>query len=130
MLHVSAYSQLVWNVNAAVGVTSQEVSAEISSTGARIVVEREMFFHYNGHGLAATGGSDTIGRVGPATATVYSFAEGYTNTGYNEWLTLQNPTGKPETINVTLANGLGQSFSQSFQVGAHSRFTIDITGLM
>ena len=106
-----------------------DVSAEVSSTG-NFIAEREMFFHYNTGKLAALGGSDVIGQAGPASATGYSFAEGYTNTGYNEWLTLQNPTTHSETISVTLVNGDGRTTSQSYTVGAHSRYTVDITGLV
>ena len=90
-----------------------------------------MFFHYNNnHGLTATGGTDITGQKGPATTKVYSFAEGYTNIGYNEWLTLQNPTASSETINVGLANELGRVYTTAFVVGAQSRFTVDITGLV
>ena len=106
-----------------------DVSAEVSSTG-NFIAEREMFFHYSVGKLSAMGGSDVIGQAGPASATAYSFAEGYTNTGYNEWLTLQNPTINSETISVTLVNGDGRKTSQSYTVGAHSRFTVDITGLV
>ena len=110
-----------------------DVSIEITSS-SNIIAQREMFFHYDHTGsaeaLAATGGSDVIGQPGPATAIAYSFAEGYTNAGYNEWLTLQNPTASIETINVTLVNGDGRSYSQAFTVAAHSRFTIDITGMV
>jgi hypothetical protein len=64
----------IWNVNTnAVYPTSQSVSAEITSTGANIVVEREMFFKFNhvgnGRTLKVTGGTDVVGQVGPATAT-------------------------------------------------------------
>jgi hypothetical protein len=112
---------------------TSDVSLEVTS-GSNIIAQREMFFHYNHTGsveaLAATGGSDVIGQPGPANATVYSFAEGYTNTNYNEWLTLQNPTANQEMLNVTLVNGDGRTYSQSFTVAAHSRYTVDITGLV
>src|SRR5205085_7474397 len=95
--------------------------------------QREMFFHYthigNGRSLSVTGGSDVIGE-GTSAITAYSFAEGYTNTGYDEWLTLQNPTASNETISVTLVNEDGRSFSQEFSVVAHSRSTVDITGMV
>src|SRR6202043_2288953 len=78
--------------------TTPNVSLEVSTpAGAGFVAEREMFFHYNNnHGSTATGGTDITGQAGPAAATTYSFAEGYTNAGYNEWLTLQNPTTSAE----------------------------------
>ena len=50
--------------------------------------------------------------------------------GYNEWLTIQNPTGNAETIYVTLVNGMARSSTQSFSVQANSRFTLDVTALV
>ena len=133
MSQFNPQSQLFWNVNTnALHPTSQAVSAEITSSGANIIVEREMFFKYkhvgNGRTLTVTGGTDVVGQVGPATATSYSFAEGYTNVGYDEWLTIQNPTANSETIIITLANAKGNTYTFSVLVVSHSRFTIDIVG--
>jgi endoglucanase len=124
-------SQLTWNVNTkGLNPTSQSVSAEVTSTGARIIVEREMFFKYshvaNGRKLTAMGGTDVIGQLGPASASAYSFAEGYTNVGYDEWLTMQNPSGNTETIRITLVNARGTAYTLSVNVPAHSRATVDI----
>lgn len=134
---VGTLSQAIWNVNqyAPAGST---VSAEVSSTGANIVVEREMFFQYrhtvnlsNGFQVSSIGGTDVIGQVGPAKVTSYSFAEGYNNNGYDEWLTLQNPTAIDESVNLTLVNGYGRIFiPASVLVHAHSRYTLDITYLI
>jgi hypothetical protein len=126
-------SQLIWNVNInAVYPTSQSVSAEITATGANIVVEREMFFKYNhvgnGRTLKVTGGTEVVGQIGPATAISYSFAEGYTNLGYDEWLIMQNPSANPETIIITLANARGRVYTFSVTVVSHSRYTLDIVG--
>ena len=69
---VNPLSQVIWNVNAnSTGAgTSQSVSAEITSSGAQIAVEREMYFGYDhvgdGRTTTATGGSDVLGQVGPA----------------------------------------------------------------
>lgn len=127
-LSVPSLSQVVWNVNAvAPGVS---VSAEITSSNAKIVAEREMFFRYNHKGngrvLNATGGTDDTGQIGPASISAYSFAEGYTNNSYDEWLTLQNPTNSSETIVVTLVNGTGHTSTFNVQVGPHSRSTTDL----
>ena len=91
-----------------------------------------MFFRYNhvgnGRTLTATGGTDVIGQVGPAAVSDYSFAEGYTNVGYDEWLTIQNPTANTEMITATLVNAVGTVYTFSVQVVAHSRYTVDIVG--
>ncbi len=116
---------------------SQSVSAEITtSTGTTIVAEREMFFHFNHFDRAlnqtttAMGGTDVIGQSGTATATSYSFAEGYTFKGYDEWLTVQNPTANLETVWVTLINGKGTVYSFSISVLAHSRYTVSINEIV
>jgi hypothetical protein len=132
---VNPLSQLVWNVNTAgTGATSQSVSAEISAKGAKIVAERELYFGYNhmgdGRTTRATGGTDVLGQVGPAAVSAYSFAEGYTNLGYDEWLTIQNPTPTSETITVTVANAMGTLYTFSVQVLGHSRYTVDMVAVV
>jgi hypothetical protein len=57
--------------------------------------------------MLTTGGSDVLGQVGPAAVSDYSFAEGYTNLGYDEWVTIQNPTNATETVTVTVSNAVG-----------------------
>jgi hypothetical protein len=57
-----------------------------------------------------------------------SFAEGYTNVGYDEWLTMQNPSANPETTTITLANAKGTVYTFSVTVVSHSRYTVDIVG--
>ncbi|GAC1565442.1 MAG: hypothetical protein NVS3B14_03140 [Ktedonobacteraceae bacterium] len=129
---VPGWSQVSWNVFA--NAPNQTVSAEITASGAKVVVEREMFFRYNhtanGRSLSATGGTDVLGQVGPAAATLYSFAKGYTAPGFDEWLTLQNPTTSAETIWVTLINALGHTSTFSVSVPAQSRATEDIVGMV
>ena len=131
---VAANSQVVWSVNAVVPAPGASVSAEITSTGANIVVEREMFFKYNhtgnGRNLQNMGGTDVLGMVGPASANNYGFAEGYVNLGFDEWLTIQNPTASSETINISLVNNAGGYYTTSVTVGAHTRYTADITGMV
>jgi hypothetical protein len=111
---------------------TQDVSADITGTG-NFIAQREMYFHYshvaNGRSLFAMGGTDVIGES-VTGKTAYSFAEGYTNVGYDEWLTLQNPTANTETITVKLLNEDGRTFNGQFTVVAHSRFTIDVTALV
>jgi|GEM_PF-707619 len=128
---VKPQSQLFWNVNTnGLYPTSQSVSAEITSSGANIIVEREMFFKYNhvgnGRSLTVSGGTDVAGQLGPTGVTSYSFAEGYTNQGYDEWLTIQNPTANSETITITLVNAKSNVYTFPVTVVSHSRSTVDI----
>jgi hypothetical protein len=133
---VNPLSQVVWNVNAnSTGAgASQSVSAEITSSGATLAVEREMYFGYNhvgnGRTMLATGGTDVLGQVGPATKSDYSFAEGYTNLGYDEWLTIQNPTASTETVTVTVSNAVGTVYTYAVQVVGHSRYTVDMVAIV
>ena len=132
---VNPLSQVLWNVNTnGTGATSQSVSAEITSSGAKIVVEREMYFGYNhvgdGRTTLSTGGTDVLGQVGPAGVSDYSFAEGYTNLGYDEWLTIQNPTPNTETITVTAVNAVGTVYTFMQQVLGHSRYTVDMAAIV
>ncbi len=113
-------------------VLSQSVSAQLTMTSGQIVAEREMFFHYTHFDRAlnrttmAMGGTDVTGQSGVATASAYSFAEGYTNLGYDEWLTVQNPTRSSETVWITLVNGKSQAYQFAIVVGMQSRYTVNI----
>jgi hypothetical protein len=97
-----------------------------------IVAEREMFFHYNhydrvtGLTTSAQGGTDVTGQAGTATVSAYSFAEGYTNAGFDEWLTLQNPTAVAETVWVSLVNGKSRRYQFALVVGGHTRATVNL----
>jgi hypothetical protein len=130
---VNGSSQLVWNVNQHDTFTGStpEVSAEVKSAGANIVVQREIYFQYHhtlSNGLVQSNGfTDVIGQVGPASKTAYTFAEGYSNVGYSEWLTLQNPSTTAETITVSIVNGNHTVYDQQISVGANSRSTFDVS---
>lgn len=112
-------------------ITTPEVSVEITAS-AGIVAERQMYFRYHlsGSPLTAMGGTDVTGGDGSASNSLYIFAEGYTNTGYNEWLTLQDPTSNAEALYLTLINGYGHTYTTTVNVGAGSRGTVNITTLV
>ncbi len=124
-IQVGPQSSTNWDVSA--NSQAGDVSVDISSTGAQIVVEREEFFRFSiGDGKTGTDVTDVTGMPGPAQASVLSFAEGYTAPGFNEWLTLQNPTNNNETATITLINGYGRSYTFTQGVVAHSRLTVHI----
>jgi kumamolisin len=101
-------------------------SAEITSD-APIVADRLMFFHY-GSGKFS-GGTDAVGEPGPASHSVYAFAEGYTANTFQEYLTLQNPTDTDETVAVTLFADT-YVMQEQVLVKAHSRQTLSINALI
>ena len=101
-------------------------AAEVTAT-APIVVERFMYFKAGKSGYS--GATDVVGEPGPATHSVYTFAEGYTGGTFSEYLTLQNPTSNDETVAVTLfADTL--IMQQQVLVKAHSRASLYINDLI
>jgi len=130
-LTVGPQSQIIWNVNQNNNFNgTPEVSAEVKSN-INIIVQREMYFQYHHAATGVptvntSGGTDSFGLLAPA-AKIYSFAEGYTYPGYNEWLTLQNPNATDETITLTLTNGNSQTLTLQQVVRANERQTVDIT---
>ncbi|GAC1384759.1 MAG: hypothetical protein NVSMB33_13370 [Ktedonobacteraceae bacterium] len=133
---VNPHSQLIWDVNQnGMGGVSPHVSAEVTSTGAKIVVERQMFFKYNhtvnGSTVIALGGTDVMGQVGPASQIQYNFADGNTNPGYDELLVLLNPTTGSEKVYPTLVNGLGVVYHMpAIRLYPKTNVTIDITAVV
>ena len=97
------------------------------------MAEREILFHFDhfdsgiNRTVVATGGTDVVGQSGAAHATAYSFSEGYCAVGFDEWLTVQNPTSAQETVTTTLINGKGTVYQFSLTVPAHGRGTANIT---
>jgi hypothetical protein len=131
---VKAHDLLIWNVNSNnnfSGATS-EVAASVHSDTATLAVQRQMFGTYSGsngnQSWQAQGVTDAFGATSPHVS--YSFAEGFTSIRFNEYLLLQNPTGVDETVNVTLSNMLGHSYTASVKVVKNSRNTLNITQIV
>jgi hypothetical protein len=116
---VPSRSQVIWDVNAH---ASGDVSADVTSPNAGIVAERELFFVVG----PFEGATDVTGEVGPIASRTFSFAEGYTNTGFAEWLTLQNPTSTDETATINMVNGYGDVYSYTLFMPHNSRVTSNI----
>ena len=72
---------------------------------------------------AVNGGHDALGASSPAQS--WFFAEGYTGTGFDEYLTIQNPNATAGTATVTYYIQ-GQAFPETRTVllAANSRTTI------
>ena len=108
-------------------IPTADVSAEVTSTSTAIVAERLMYFHFGSTHIS--GGTDVVGAAGPASHSVYAFAEGFTYSGFSEFLTLQNPNSTAETVAITLFadNAIVQV---SKQLQPHSRTTVSINSLV
>ncbi|HXX76965.1 MAG TPA: S53 family peptidase [Ktedonobacteraceae bacterium] len=129
-VQVPPMSQVFFDVNAAsdpnvFAQATTEVSAEVTSDSP-IVAERQEYFLYNS---TIPGGTDVIGEPGPAKV-VYSFAEGYTTSGFNEFLTLQNPNTSSESVAVTLYLHNSIISQQVVTVGPQTRYTMNINSLV
>jgi hypothetical protein len=97
------------------------VAARVRATG-RVVAERPMYFNY---GPGWTGGHVALGAVTPATR--WYFAEGYTGAGFDQYLTLQNPSTVNTTVTITyrFADGQGGQ-QQTLALPAQSRRTVNV----
>lgn len=134
-ISVNALSQYYFDVNNAfnhpvagcVCTPTTSVSAEVTSPTASIVAERLMYFHYGPAHIS--GGTDAVGEAGPSSHAVYAFAEGYTNTNFYEYLTLQNPNSTTETVAITLFADT-TIMQETLQLQPHSRTTVGVNGLV
>ncbi len=100
----------------------KDVSIYISSA-SDFLAERPMYFDYTFGGSHWTGGHCVIGS--PGTANEWSFAEGYTGDGFNEWLCLQNPGDQDSTVSITYySQEAGALAAKAETIPAKSRKTI------
>lgn len=126
---IQPFSQMTYDVNANntfVGATT-DVSAIVDASPATVAVQREIFSQYaaNNATWTAQGVSDDSGV--PEAFNAFSFAEGFTSSGFNEWVNLTNPTNAPESATITMVNMLGESDAQTVPMPAHSRSSFDVT---
>ncbi len=106
---------------------TSDVSAEVTSGVTTLVAERLMYFHFGGAHLP--GITDVVGEAGPTSHNVYAFAEGYTNSNFSEYLTLQNPNNSAESVAVTLF--ADNTIVQEIKVlPAHSRTTVSVSAII
>ena len=129
-VQVPPMSHVFFDVNAAsdpniFAQATTQVSAEVTSD-APIVAERQEYFRYHG---SIPGGTDVIGEPGPAKVA-YSFAEGFTASGFNEFLTLQNPNSSSESVAVTLYLQNSVMSQRVVTVGPQTRVTLNINSFV
>ncbi len=130
---VRALSQYFFDVNNAYAhplpgsTPTTSVSAEVTSSTPAIVAERLMYFHYGA--LQIPGGTDVVGEPGPASHSLYNFAEGFITGGFYEFLAIQNPTNNSESATVTLYID-GATKQVTRQLLPHSRTTLGINDLV
>ncbi len=106
-------------VNDEVG-NDRDVSVRLSSTQP-VIAERPMYYDYHG---SIAGGDVEMGRHGGARE--WYFAEGTTREGFEEWLTLMNPTPEADTATITYMFADGTLQDERVSLPAHSRTTVGI----
>jgi hypothetical protein len=99
----------------------RELSVSISSD-LPIVAERAMYWGNRIEGHA------TIGT--PAPDYGWCFAEGYTAEGFEEWLLIANPGPDPCLVDLTFLFPDGTSTSYQAEVGARSRYTLEVKNVV
>jgi plastocyanin len=106
----------------------KEVSAQVVSTnGVGIIVERPIYFRYTGATISdVTGGHNVMGATAPKTA--WYFAEGFTGTGFDEYLTILNPNGTSAPVTITYYLSDGTTRTETLIVAAAARRTVVVHG--
>jgi len=123
-VELAAKSRTTVNVNGAVG-EGKEVSATVGCD-IPIVAERPMYFSYQGQW---SGGHDTVGAS--ETSDMWYFAEGYTGSGFDEWICVLNPGD--EVANLTFrfqTQEEGEKVVTDLSVPAHSRGSFKANDLL
>ncbi|MHB8780105.1 MAG: DUF5719 family protein [Candidatus Geothermincolia bacterium] len=123
-LEVPARSRSTIDVNQEVG-AGREVSVRVASDG-RVVAERPMYFNY---GAAWTGGHDVLGARQPSTG--WYFAEGYTGSGFEQWLCVFNPGATAADLTLFFqTEEMGEKVISGLQVAAHARASFKVNDLL
>ncbi|MBN2025762.1 MAG: hypothetical protein JW854_03205 [Actinobacteria bacterium] len=100
----------------------RDVSVHLIST-SDFLAERPMYFSYGYGGLTARGGDCVIGAT--TASHELRFAEGYTGSGFNQWLCIQNPYDYAATIRVKCyTQEEGYKETEPLVVPANSRYTL------
>ena len=112
---VPGNSRATINVNLAAG-ADKDVSIKCECDNP-FIAERPMYFDYQ---EMWTGGHDAVGARAPALA--WYFAEGYTGTGFDEWICVLNPGDVPANLTLYFqTQEEGEKKVEGFSVAAHSR---------
>jgi exo-beta-1,3-glucanase (GH17 family) len=122
---VPAHSRSTFKVNDLLG---QGLESSLSlASDVPVVAERPMYFEYTSSSGARWRGGDCV-MGSPGLSTRWYFAEGTTRQGFDEWLTLQNPSSAAITVNATyqLGQGQGGPVTRAYAVGPRQRRTVDV----
>jgi len=111
------------DVNSIVG-AGHDVSVILDTASPNLVAERPVYFNACPGGLCVDGGH--VG-AGLAPRSTWYFAEGYTGTGFHEYLTLLNPSSTATTAAISYQFRSGPAVAdQGVGIPAFSRITVDV----
>jgi len=114
-----ASSRVTVKLNDVPGLENTDVSTKVESlSGDGIIAERSSYFDYYG----CDGGSNAPGVEAPSSQ--WYLAEGYTAQKFDTYILLQNPNGVASTIDATYMREDGTTIKGTYNVAAHSRYTI------
>ncbi len=100
----------------------KDVSVRLFSAST-FLAERPVYFHYQIYGSGCAGGHCVVGTFSPGKD--WRFAEGYTGTGFDEWLCLYNPGDQPAAASIFyLAQEKGALPVRQITIPAKTRATV------
>ncbi len=124
LLPVPPESRVTVFVNADVG-AEREVSVALESDRP-LVGERPMYFTYGG---GRAGGHGALGV--PSPSPVWYFAEGYTGSGFEEWICVLNPGNGEAALTFRFqTQEEGEVVKEGFVVPARSRRSFKVNDLL
>ena len=94
-----------------------------------LVAERSMYFDYTGTCDGHWEGGHCVMGL-PGLCKEFYFAEGTTRTGFEQWLTIQNPDDSDINVTATyvMEGGQGDPVNKNYTVGAGQRLTVFVPG--
>lgn len=126
-LSLPARSRTTVDVNQTVG-EGRDVAIGVDTGGnPDITVERPLYFEAC-PGSVCVQGSDVGEAVAPATT--WYLAEGYTGTGFQEYLTMVDPGQMAADVVVTYHFADGPAMTQDLSLAAEARVTVDVNQMV
>ena len=122
-INVGPNTRSTVDVNAAVG-PDKDVSARVDAS-VPVVVERPIYFMYHG---AWDGGS--IGSGVAELSKTWYLAEGATQPGFEEWISLMNPNSSPTNVKITYMFPGGGTQVQTLSMLPTSRETVLVNNVV
>lgn len=108
------------------GLENASFSATLESEdGAGFVAERAVYFKYSGSDM--DDGTASVGSTSPQEK--WYFAEGYTGTGFDTWILIQNPEEKTAKVKATFNTPDGQSYTGNYDIEGKTRISIPVDTL-